>query len=163
MPFCTQCGNQVAPSAAFCAKCGARQPGAGTAAGRPATGQSEDWLQGITPATASTLCYVPFVGWVAALVVLATHRFREDQLVRFHAFQGLYIFVVWLLIDMALASLFGFAGFAVRRALTGSLKLSVLCGWVYILYKTSTGEVIRLPFLGELADRSVAEQGSGRP
>jgi uncharacterized membrane protein len=123
----------------------------------------EEWLQTIRPSTASTLCYVPFAGWVAALVFLATQRFRTDRLVRFHAFQGLYLFVVWLLVDIAIGSFFGFAGVAARRAVTGSLKLSVMCGWIYMLYKTSNGEVIRLPFLGELAERSVAEQSSGRP
>ncbi|MFN0104932.1 MAG: zinc-ribbon domain-containing protein [Bryobacteraceae bacterium] len=157
MPFCTQCGTQIQPTAAFCGKCGARQPA--TAAG-VATG--EEWLRSIAPSTASTLCYVPFVGWVAALIILATQRFREDRLVRFHAFQGLYLFVVWMLVDIAIGSFFGFAGMAVRRAVTGSLKLSVLCAWIFMLYKTSIGELIRLPFLGELAERSVAEQSSGR-
>jgi len=162
MPYCTQCGTQVNDSAAFCAKCGSRQPGAPLPPNRPAGAPAEDWLQGIAPSTASTLCYVPFVGWIAALIVLATQRFRDDRLVRFHAFQGLYIFVVWLLVDIAIGSTFGFAGFAVRRAITGSLKLSVLAGWIFMLYKTSMGEVVRLPFLGELAERSVVEQSSGR-
>jgi len=160
MPFCTQCGTTVEPAAVFCAKCGARQPGGATAA-RASAG--EEWLKSISASTAGTLCYVPFAGWVAALIFLATQRFREDRLVRFHAFQGLYLFVVWLLVDIAIGSFFGFAGVVVRRAVTGSLKLSVLCGWIYMLYKTSHGELIRLPFLGELADRSVAEQSSGRP
>jgi uncharacterized membrane protein len=158
MPFCTQCGTTVAPTSAFCAKCGARQPGAPTSRVAP----GEEWLQTINASTASTLCYVPFVGWVAALIFLATQRFREDRLVRFHAFQGLYLFVVWLLVDIAIGSFFGFAGMAARRMVTGSLKLSVLCGWVYMLFKTSHGEVVRLPFLGDLADRSVTEQTSGR-
>lgn len=104
------------PSAAFYAKCGARQPV--TAAGRVPTG--EEWLRSITSSTASTLCYVPFAGWVAALTFLATQRF--------HAFQRLYLFVVWLLVAIAIGSFFGFAVVAARRAVTGTLKLSVLCG-----------------------------------
>ncbi|HEU0118962.1 MAG TPA: hypothetical protein VFQ91_00430 [Bryobacteraceae bacterium] len=120
-------------------------------------------MQSIAPSTAATLCYVPFAGWIAALVFLATQKFRDNRWVRFHAFQGLYIFVVWLLVDIAVGSIFGIAGLPIRRALTGSLKLSVLCGWGYMLYKTSTGHTIHLPVLGELAERSVAEQFSGRP
>ena len=164
MPFCTQCGIQVEPSAAFCAKCGARQPGAPAAApppARPAPG--EDWLQGLSANNAATLCYVPFLGWAFALFVLASQRFRYDNLVRFHAFQGLYLAVVWLLIDMAIGAFVGFAGVAARRAITGSLKLSVICGWAYMLFKTSQGEAVRLPFLGELADRSVSEHAAPRP
>ncbi len=150
-------------TAAFCAKCGTRQPGVPLPSAGYRPGGGEDWLQSLSPSTASTLCYVPFAGWVAGLVFLSTQRFREDRLVRFHAFQGLYLFVMWLLVDLAIGSFFGFAGVAVRRAVTGTLKLSVLCGWVYMLYKTSLGELIHLPFIGELADRSVAEQSSGRP
>ena len=158
MPFCTQCGTQVGDAAAYCASCGARQPGA--PAGKP--GGGEDWLQSIAPGTAATLCYLPFVGWIAALIVLASHRFREDRLARFHAFQGLYLFVVWLLVDMAAGILFGFAGALARRVLTGTLKLSVIGGWVLMMFKTSQGETVRLPFLGDLAERSVSEQSAPR-
>ncbi|MBL8242434.1 MAG: hypothetical protein JNM66_33720 [Bryobacterales bacterium] len=162
MPFCTQCGTSVEPVASFCATCGARQPGAAHAAQAPRGEPGEDYLKSISPSTASTLCYVPFAGWVAALVFLASHRFRDNQQVRFHAFQGLYLGVAWLLVDIAIGVFIGFAGVAARRAITGSLKLSILCGWIYMLFKTSAGETIRLPFLGELAERSVAEQSSSR-
>lgn len=164
MPFCTQCGKTVAPTAAFCVHCGSRQPGVplpGPQANRAA--QGEEYLNSITAQTAGILCYVPFVGWVAALVFLSTQRFRNDYTVRFHAFQGMYLAVVWLLVDIAIGSFLGFAGVAIRRSITGTLKLSVLCGWIFMMYKTSMGELIRLPFLGELAERSVAEQSSGRP
>ena len=170
MPFCTQCGTQVETSAAFCAKCGARQPGAPAPTAAPPFPQQqqkaaagEEWLRNMSPSTTATLSYIPFIGWAFALFILASQRFRDDNLVRFHAFQGLYLAVVWLLIDMAFGSFFGFAGIAARRAVIGSLKLSVICGWCFMLFKTSQGEVIRLPFLGELADRSVAEHSAPRP
>ncbi|MBI2688822.1 MAG: hypothetical protein HYX27_21170 [Acidobacteria bacterium] len=163
MPYCTQCGTHVEQSASYCAKCGIRQPGAPAASAGSRMTPGEEWLQSITPSTASVLCYIPFVGWVASLIFLATQRFRENRLVRFHAFQGLYIFVVWLLIDIALGSIFGFTGMPLRRAVAGSLKLSVMCGWCFMLYKTALGEAIRLPVLGELAERSVVEQSSPRP
>src|SRR4051812_37953865 len=97
MPFCSQCGNQVAPADAYCGKCGARQP-MGAASPSPGAGS----LQGLNPRTASILCYVPWVGWIAAIVVLASDRFRHNRTVRFHAFQGLYIFVAWLIADQVL-------------------------------------------------------------
>ena len=106
------------------------------------------------------LCYVPFVGWVGALIFLATQKFRGDGYVRFHAFQGLYMAVFWLLIDIALLPVFGWSGWAVRKAISGSIRLAVLAGWIYMLVKTSNGESIRLPFIGELAERSAAEQGA---
>lgn len=153
MPYCTKCGTQVNDAAAFCQACGGAQP-------RASVGGGEDWLQGLSPRTAAMLCYVPFVGWVGALLFLATQRFRGDGYVRFHAFQGLYMSVFWLLIDIALLPVFGWSGWAVRKAISGSIRLAVLAGWVYMLVKTSNGETIRLPFVGELAERSAAEQGA---
>lgn len=166
MPFCTLCGNKVEPNAAFCATCGARQPGAAAPPSASASSSNSpggNFLNNISPSTASILCYVPFAGWIAALIVLASRRFQSDRLTRFHAFQGLYLFVFWILIDVALGATFGFAGWAVRRAVTGTLKLSVLAASIYMLVKTSQGEFVRLPVLGDLADRSIAEQDASRP
>src|SRR5258705_13789079 len=94
MPYCSSCGNTVTTSDQYCAKCGSRQPGA--------TAQATDPLAGINPRTASILCYVPGIGWIASIIVLASDRFRHDRLVRFHGFQGLYLFVAWLLDDQVL-------------------------------------------------------------
>ena len=49
------------------------------------------------PRGASMLCYVPWFGWLASVWVLASERFRTERDVRFHAYQGLYLFVAWLL------------------------------------------------------------------
>src|ERR1700736_1748 len=101
MPFCSQCGTQVGAADAFCARCGARQP-----VGPARTFHGPDPLAGINPRTASILCYLPGVGWIASIVVLASDRFRHDRAVRFHAFQGLYLFVVWLMEDWVLKPVF---------------------------------------------------------
>src|ERR1035438_10426949 len=95
MPFCSQCGNQVGATEAYCRQCAAHQPV------EPATSPSgADPLAGIPPRTASILCYIPGIGWIASIIVLASDKFRRDRTVRFHGFQGLYLFVAWLLDDM---------------------------------------------------------------
>ena len=58
----------------YCAKCGSRQPGA--------TAPAVDPLSGITPRTASILCYIPGIGWIASVIVLAADKFRNDKTVR---------------------------------------------------------------------------------
>src|SRR5580693_10034721 len=94
MPYCVQCGNAVGNSDQFCGKCGSRQ-----AAGRSGSTPPADFMHGVSNRNASLLCYIPMVGWIAAIVVLASDRFRKETQVRFHAFQGLYLFVAWLLVD----------------------------------------------------------------
>jgi len=98
MPFCSSCGNTVNPTDQFCAKCGARQPIAGP--------HPVDPLAGITPRTASILCYIPGIGWIASVIVLAADKFRNNHIVRFHAFQGLYLFVAWLIVEWVISPIF---------------------------------------------------------
>lgn len=102
------------------------------------------------------LCYIPLAGWIASIVVLASPRFRENPVVRFHAFQGLYLFVAWLLIEMFVGPLMSVshAGHIVSRV----LHLVILVAWIFMLVKTSHSEKYSLPIVGELAERSVAEQ-----
>jgi len=150
MPYCTQCGQQVTASARFCGACGAAQPSPAAAA---------TFLARIEPRTASILCYVPFLGWVACIVILASQRFRADRETRFHASQGLYLFVAWLILDWGLQP---FLTALPLPAFYGSvykaLKLILIAASVFMIVKTSQGEHYRLPVFGELAEKSVAEQ-----
>jgi uncharacterized membrane protein len=149
MPFCTQCGGTVQTSDVFCAGCGAKQDGASPQ-------KRSDFLATLDEKTASVLCYIPMIGWIASIVVLASERFRASRNVRFHAFQGLYIFVLWLFVDWVFDPMMRFS--PALRWVGGLLKAAVVCGWVFMIVKTSQNEVIRLPILGELAERSVTEQ-----
>src|SRR5215472_11907489 len=102
MPFCSQCGTQVSPADIYCGRCGHAQP---VSPGAPPS-RSADPLTGIPPRTAAILCYVPGIGWIAAIIVLASLKFRQNRTVRFHAFQGLYLFVGWLMADWVLRPMF---------------------------------------------------------
>ena len=151
MPFCSQCGNQVG-EAAYCSRCGARQPIAGAAPFT--TAPVHDILGGLNPRAASILCYIPGIGWIASIIVLASDRFRHNRLVRFHGFQGLYLFVAWLLDDQVLRPLLmRIPGFHLH-----SLIQAVLLGMsIFMMVKASHEEAYPLPLFGELAQKSVAE------
>ena len=150
MPFCTSCGNTVQPSDTYCAKCGGQQPKAAPA----------DPLSGISPRTASLLCYIPVLGWIAAIVVLASSRFRRNLNVRFNAFQGLYLFVAWLIVDQTLGWFFAtpFSGSALRHVIPDLLKLAIFCAWIFMIVKVSHDERYKLPIVGDLAEKSLSEQ-----
>jgi uncharacterized membrane protein len=171
MPFCTQCGQQVANADVFCAHCGRQQvphgvpfetppfqtpvtpppPGSGNGAPAP------DPLAGLSPRTASILCYIPTVGWIAAVVVLAARKFRNEKIVRFHAFQGLYLFAAWLVVQWVVHPvMLTMPDHFVRvdHILEG-LLLGVS---IFMIVKASHGEAYVLPIIGELAQRSATEQ-----
>ena len=150
MPFCTSCGNTVQPTDTYCARCGGQQPRVAPA----------DPLSGISPRTASLLCYIPVLGWIAAIVVLASSRFRRNLNVRFNAFQGLYLFVAWLIVDQTLGWFFAapFSGSALRHVIPDLLKLAIFCAWIFMIVKVSHDERYKLPIVGDLAEKSLSEQ-----
>ena len=110
---------------------------------------------GLTPQTAATLCYVPWFGWIASIYVLASERFRQERDARFHAFQGLYLFVTWLIVDKVIAPIMG-SGF--RYGIGWPLRLAVIGAGVFMLIKTSQRERVKLPIIGDLAEKSASEQ-----
>ena len=149
MPYCCQCGIQVGPGDIYCARCGARQP----IEARP----TPDPLSSISPRTASILCYVPVVGWIAAIIVLASERFRQNQQIRFHAFQGLYLFVAWLIVDWVVRPIFsGMPGPTIR--VDKILQAVIMFTWIFMLVKASHEEEYSLPIIGELAQKSASER-----
>ena len=152
MPYCCQCGKKAGSRDAYCGSCGARQPVSSPAA---------DYLHGISPRTASLLCYIPILGWLVAIVVLASARFRGDLRVRFHAFQGLYLFVTWLIVDWVISPLFSFPSFwgpPFHRMFPALLKIAIFGAWIFMMIKTAHDEQYKLPILGDLAEKSVSEQ-----
>jgi uncharacterized membrane protein len=148
MPFCSQCGNRVEPKDTFCGRCGAKQPVSATA---PPIGR--DPLAGINPRTASILCYIPGLGWIAAIIVLASQRFRHDRRVRFHAFQGLYLFVAGLMEDWVVRPMLKFQGVHLHGLLQGILLVMA----IVMIIKTAKNQDYALPLFGELAERSLVE------
>lgn len=160
MPFCTQCGHQVATQDAFCAYCGARQA---AAAAHPGTGRTvppnmppADPLAGMSPRTASILCYIPTVGWIASVIVLAARKFRSQQIVRFHAFQGLYLFAVWLVVNWVVRPVVAAMPEHFIR-IDHILEGALLAVSIFMMVKASHDEPYALPIIGELAHRSAAE------
>jgi uncharacterized membrane protein len=149
MPFCTNCGTSVSDGAAFCQNCGKPQMG-----GKAAS--PSDPFAGLSPRMASILCYTPWLGWIMCLVVLSVDRFRQDGVVRFHAFQGLYLGVAWLIVDVVIEPMLTVSG--VRRYVMALLELGIVGVWIFMMVKTAANELIRLPVIGELADKSMNEQ-----
>lgn len=150
MPFCSQCGSQVGPRDAFCGRCGGRQP---VTAPPPPIGT--DPLSSLNPRTAAVLCYIPAIGWIASIIVLASDRFRHDRRIRFHAFQGLYLFVAWLINEWVLEPV---ALLMIpTRHIHQLIQVALLVMAIFMMVKAAHDEAYSLPLFGELAHRSIME------
>ena len=173
MPYCCQCGSPAGDADRYCAKCGTPQPtGANQRAHQPpprpdgAPNPYQPYTNaGISPKTASLLCYIPWFGWIACVLVLATERFKRDKVegpeVRFHAFQGLFLFVAWLIVDWIISPMLSITRnlpvHFVPHPVGGLLQLLILAAWIMMMVKVSQNEHYRLPIIGEMAERSVNE------
>jgi len=151
LPYCTQCGSEVTEIDRFCRRCGTAQPATGPSGQRrpPASSTSS-----ISPRAASILCYVPWMGWIASLYVLATDRFRTDRDVRFHAYQGLYLFVAWMLVHYVVGFWQNFLP-GPDLPFDKLFEILILILWIVMLVKTSKGERFSIPVVGEVAERSL--------
>ena len=114
-------------------------------------------MGGISNRNAALLCYIPMVGWIAAIVVLASDRFRRQTQVRFHAFQGLYLFVAWLIVQWVFKPWDFFMG-SPHVPVVEIMKLALLVLSIFMMVKASEEKPYSLPILGELAERSLTEK-----
>ena len=147
MPYCSHCGNQVRSRDVFCGRCGTRQP--------VNTVPAADAFERISPRTAAICCYIPGIGWGASIIVLASQRFRHDRTVRFHAFQGLYLFVAWLLNDWVLQPM---TQQVPHFRIHGLVEAVLFFMSILMMVKAAHNEAYALPLFGELAQRSVSEE-----
>jgi uncharacterized membrane protein len=86
------------------------------------------------------------------VIVLASDRFRQDRDIRFHAFQGLYLFVAWLIADQVLGPLSYIPHFGISHLLEAVLVAMS----IFMMVKAAHNEAYPLPLFGELAHRSVS-------
>lgn len=151
MPYCTSCGAPVDSRARFCGRCGSRQ----TAADSGGV-QAHEFLSEMSDRTACILCYVPVFGIIPSILFLATQRFRTNYRVRFNAFQGLYLFVAWLILSSAIPTIL--PGFGAARGFQDLANLALIACWIYLLVKAARDQEVKLPIVGDLAVRSTQEQ-----
>jgi uncharacterized membrane protein len=143
---------EVSGAARFCRRCGAPQQARAT--------QFETIAAGMSDRTVRILCYIPFFGFIPAIIVLMAHRYRSNLGMRFDAFQSLYLFLAGLVLDSVgpIVRSTGFPGLGWTHGMIDLLKLLLMIGWIYLLVKASQNRQVRMPVIGDLAARSTYEQ-----
>jgi uncharacterized membrane protein len=144
MAFCPNCGTQV--SGAFCPNCG-MQVGAGASV-PPA---SQISARGLTENVASALCYLPLpvIGLVICIIFLVIAPYNQNKTVRFHAFQSIFAHIAIIILWIAISMLSGGIGLF----LSPLFGLCVLALWLYLMYSAFTNRKVKLPIVGDLAEK----------
>ncbi|MGA2738856.1 MAG: hypothetical protein ABSG65_15580 [Bryobacteraceae bacterium] len=139
MAFCPSCGAPV--EGRYCAKCGTAVDGADL----PAVSIPPISAPGLPENTAAALCYL--FGLVTGIIFLVLEPYNKNKLIRFHAFQSIFLNVVVLIFWEALRIILPWG---VWR-LIGLIDLLFFILWIYMLLQTYQGKKVVLPVIGDLA------------
>jgi len=140
--FCTNCGAAVPPAAAACPNCGkaiAQSSVSGT------TG-------GLSENVAGLLAYVTII---PAIVFLVLEPYNRNRFIRFHSFQNIFFHIAWFVIGAAMGTLamIPVLGWATTLLIWPLLGLGGLVLWIVLMLKAYQGQMFKLPFIGDLAEK----------
>ncbi len=152
MAYCPSCGSQV--DGRFCAKCGAAVAAeAGTGGGGtvpPPAAQAA----GLQDNVAAALCYL--LGLLTGILFLVLAPYNQNRLIRFHAFQSIFLHLAMIacfIVLQILAGMLAFVGGVAAFALFPILGLCGLALWIFMMYKAYNNEKFVLPVIGPLAEK----------
>ncbi len=139
--------SKPAPESVACDYCGVAMPKG--AAFCPGCGKSMVALAS-TERIAATAAYLTFL---PAAAVLFLPAFRRSRFVRFHAWQSILVWAVFLVLTVVALFFSDFAA-AVVFLLFGILaSLAMFFVWAVLTFKAWQGERFELPVFGRLASR----------
>jgi len=117
---------------------------------------------GLDDNIASLLCYLPFLlGLAASIVFLVMEPFNRNRLIRFHAFQSIFLTVAVVAISITLSIISVILGFIpflgwIGTAIGAMLSVVVFFGsfflYLFLMYKAYNNQRIVLPLTGAQAD-----------
>ena len=145
MAFCATCGAAVEGS--FCAKCGSQVGAAPSASSGPAMQASGAMADNV----ASGLCYL--VGLITGIIFLVLAPYNKNPVVRFHAFQSIFLNLAWFVIAFALNLFLGIMHLWSLFFLSSLVGLAFFVLWIVMLIQTFQGKTIVLPLIGPFAQQ----------
>jgi uncharacterized membrane protein len=143
MAFCPNCGAAV--EGRYCAKCGTAMDPAAAPAAAPAVNLPPVSAPGLPENSAAALCYL--LGWVTGVIFLVLAPYNKNKLIRFHAFQSIFLSVGLIILWWALSIILPWG----LWRLIGLIDLAFFVLWIYLLVQTYQGKKVVLPVVGDLA------------
>ena len=146
MAFCPNCGSQVA--GAFCPNCGTQMGGgaSGPAAPRPSIAQAP----GLSDNVAGALCYL--FGLVTGIIFLVIAPYNQNKFVRFHAWQSIFFNVAYIAVWILLSFL-TMLTHVIGILLYPIVMLGFFVLWLYLMFSAYNNKRIKLPVVGDLAEK----------
>jgi uncharacterized membrane protein len=107
---------------------------------------------GLSEKTAGVLAYFTVI---PAIVFLIVEPYNKSSYIRFQSWQCILLAVAWIVIDIALMILGFFGTFfrLINLGLYSLVALAMLILWLMALIKALNGERLKLPVVGNFAEK----------
>jgi len=107
---------------------------------------------GLSDTAAAGIAYITII---PAIVFLIVEPFKRSAYVRFHAWQSIFFFVAWAVIDILVGLVQHIVPSAVFLTLTvlQLVGLAIFIVWLIVFIGAFGGKRIKLPIIGDLAAR----------
>src|SRR5580693_6906461 len=140
MAFCNLCGAQIADGTTTCAACMSRAPAAPAASGAT-----------MADNVAGMLAYITII---PAIIFLVMEPYNKSRFIRFHSFQSIFFAIAWtaLWIVLSFIAHIPFLGW-LTVLIWPLVGLAGFVIWVVLLLKANQGQMWKLPFIGDLAEK----------
>ncbi len=100
---------------------------------------------GIDQNIEAVLCYV--LGWLTGILFLLLEK--ENQFVRFHAMQSLVVFLALFVLSLVVGWI------PIIGLLSPIIFLVAVILWILLMVKAFQGEMYKLPWAGEFAEKQI--------
>jgi uncharacterized membrane protein len=100
---------------------------------------------------ASALCYV--LGLITGIIFLVMEPYSKNRVVRFHAFQSIFMNVAVIAVEIVLGIVLPFSLYSLYFALWRLFWLACVALWIFLLYSAYQGKTVVLPVIGPLAQK----------
>lgn len=115
---------------------------------------------GLQQNVAAALCYL--FGVVSGIIFLVLEPYNKDRVIRFHAFQSIFLWIAVIVIAIVFSIVSVILGFIpVVGVIAGILSLilslvlwlGVVGLWIYLMYKAYNNQRVVLPVIGPMAEK----------
>jgi uncharacterized membrane protein len=98
---------------------------------------------------------IAYITLIPAIIFLIIAPFKNSSYVRFHAWQSIFFFVAWAVIDILVGLVQNLVPSTVFLTLTvlQLVGLALFVVWIYVFVSAFNGKRIKLPILGDLAEK----------
>jgi uncharacterized membrane protein len=98
---------------------------------------------------------IAYLTIIPAIVFLIVEPFKKNAYVRFHAWQSIFFFIAWTVIDILVGLVQHIVPSAVFLTLTvlQLVALALFIVWLIVFIGAFGGKRIKLPLIGDLAER----------